>query len=186
MIPLASPGTGSRTPDSALNMELYLLRHAIAADRNAREHKTDFDRPLTAEGEQKLRRITKAIRNLELSFDRILSSPYVRARETAEIVAAALALGDRVELRDSLAVEASPRELIVELKSMEPFPARVLLVGHEPFLSSLASLLISGVAKSCVTMKKAGLCKLSVSSLRVGRCARLDWLLTPRQMLLMT
>jgi phosphohistidine phosphatase len=171
-----------------MELDLYLLRHGIAADKEDKAYKSDFDRPLTPEGEQKLRRITKALRALGLTFDLILSSPYVRARETAEIVAAALALRKKLSFHDSLGADANPREFIPELAALSPAPARLLLVGHEPYLSNLTSLLISGTAKSCIRLKKGGLCKLVVEStqpLRVGRCAKLDWLLTPRQMLLM-
>jgi phosphohistidine phosphatase len=165
-------------------MELYLLRHAIAVERDPSQN--DFDRSLTPDGEQKLRRITKALRNLELSFDLIVSSPYVRARETAEIVAAELAPRQKVQLRDSLGADGNPRELIAELNKAQPVPESLLLVGHEPYLSSLIALLVSGTVKSSVILKKAGLCKLTVDTLRPGRCARLEWLLTPRHMLLMT
>lgn len=167
-------------------MDLYFLRHAIAVDRDAPGFKNDFDRPLTPDGEQKLRRVTKAMRNLQLTFDLVLSSPYVRARETAEIVASTLSLRKKLEFRDSLGVDGNPRELIVEVGGLEPAPASLLLVGHEPYLSSLISLLVTGASRSSFGLKKAGLCRLSVESLKIGRCARLEWLLTPRQMLLMS
>ena len=61
----------------------------------------------------------------------------------------------------------------------------MLLVGHEPYLSGLISLLVSGEATCAVVMKKGGLCKLSIESLKPGRCAALEWLLTPKQMGLM-
>ncbi len=165
-------------------MDLFILRHAIAVERAA--VKNDFERPLTPEGEEKLRRITKALRNLELSFDLMISSPYVRARETAEIVGAALAPRKKVQLWDSLGADGQARELIAQLKRVEPVPTSVLLVGHEPYLSRLIALLVCGTASASIVLKKAGLCKLTLDSLRAGRCARLEWLLTPRQMLLMS
>jgi phosphohistidine phosphatase len=165
-------------------MDLFILRHAIAAEPG--EFKNDFERALTPDGEQKLRRVTKAMRNLQLSFDLIISSPYVRARETAEIVAAALALGKKVQLWETLGADGNARELIAEVRALSPAPESILLVGHEPYLSSLVSLLVCGSTKACVTLKKSGLCKLTVDNLRPARCARLEWLLTPRQMLLMT
>ena len=166
-------------------LDLYILRHGIAVDADA-QSPSDFDRALTPEGEKKVRCIAKAIRTMGLSFDLILSSPYVRARETAEIVATTLAAHKKLALRDSLGVEENPRELIAELTGLTPAPESLLLVGHEPFLSTLVSFLITGTAKPCITLKKGGLCKLTVEKLRVGRCATLDWLLTPRQLLLMT
>lgn len=166
-------------------MDVYILRHGIAVERGTVGYERDFDRPLTPDGEQKVRRISKAIRYLDLRFDAILSSPFVRARETAEVVAATLSLRNKVQIRDSLGADAQPRELLAELMASKPSPRSLLLVGHEPYLSTLVSLIITGTAKPCVTLKKAGLCKLSVEQLRAGRCGTLDWLLTPKQMLLM-
>src|SRR5258708_7959635 len=64
-------------------------------------------------------------------------------------------------------------------------PGEVLLVGHEPNLSELISLLVSGDARLSITMKKGGLCKVSAEILAARRCASLEWLLTPKQMGLM-
>jgi phosphohistidine phosphatase len=166
-------------------MDLYILRHAIAVERGTPGYENDFDRPITPEGEQKLRRIIKAMANLELSFDRILSSPYLRARQTAETVVNELGLRQKVELRDPLGAESNAQQIVAELIKVEPTPASLLLVGHEPSLSSTASLLISGSTTPCLSFKKAGLCKLSIDALHPGRCGRLEWLLAPRQMLLM-
>jgi phosphohistidine phosphatase len=165
-------------------MDIYILRHAIAAEPTPGQ--SDFDRPLTPEGKKKLQRITKACRNLDLSFDRVISSPYVRARETAEMVTAALAPRRKLELWDSLGAEGNPREFIVELRKLRPAPQSVLVVGHEPYLSSLIALLVCGSTHALITLKKAGLCKLATDSLQPARCARLEWLLTPRQLVLMS
>lgn len=167
-------------------MDFYILRHAIALERTTPGIKSDFDRPLSPDGEQKLRRVAKALRNLELTFELVLSSPYVRARETAELVTAAFGIRKRLELQDSLGADGNPREFLAELAARQPAPASVLVVGHEPYLSTMAALLLTGTARSCVTLKKAGICKLTIDRLRVGRCAHLEWLLTPRQMLLMS
>ena len=71
-------------------MKLYILRHGIAVEPGTPGYETDADRPLTSEGERKMRQIAGAMEALELSFDLILSSPYLRARQTAEIVAEVL------------------------------------------------------------------------------------------------
>ncbi len=122
---------------------------------------------------------------LELSFDRILSSPYVRARETAEIVADTLGLHKKLEFTDALTPAGDARRLIELINRSSPIPSGILLVGHEPFLSELISLLVSGKAGFPVLMKKGGLCKLSTEALLLGRCATLEWLLTSKQLLLM-
>jgi len=162
-------------------MNLYILRHGIAADAGAGfEH--DSERPLTSEGERKLWRITEAMAALELSFDLILSSPYLRARQTAEIVAESLDAEKLLELCDELTPDGSAEELVRVINGRKPQPDSVLLVGHEPYLSELVSLLITGATRCSVALKKGGLCKLAVASLKAGNCAELEWLLTPKQL----
>ena len=166
-------------------MKLYILRHGIAVEPGSPGYENDADRPLTPEGESKLRQIAKAIEALEISFDLILSSPFLRARQTAEIVAGVLKARKRMELCESLTPGGSSKKLVDQLKRFHPLPDRVLLVGHEPYLSGLISLLVSGREALAVTMKKGGLCMLSIESLTHGRCATLEWLLTPKQMAVM-
>jgi phosphohistidine phosphatase len=166
-------------------MNLYILRHGIAADLDTHGLANDADRPLTPEGERKVWQIAEAIEKLELSFDLILSSPYLRARRTAEIVAEHMEAGRKLELSDTLTPDGSTRRLVDLLNRVRPSPESILLVGHEPYLSGLISLLVSGKETFGVVMKKGGLCKLTIDSLKHGRCADLQWLLTPKQMLLM-
>ena len=145
----------------------------------------DADRPLIPKGERRLRSAAAAMEKLELSFDLILSSPFIRAKQTAEIVASELKLKKRVEFFDGLVPSGNPKALIHALNELKPAPENVLLVGHEPYLSRLISLLVSGHADAVIEMKKGGLCKLETTELRHGQCARLAWLLTPAQMELM-
>jgi phosphohistidine phosphatase len=166
-------------------MNLYLLRHGLAVEPGTPGYAQDADRPLTPEGEGKLWKIAEGLEALGLSFDRILSSPYVRARQTAEIVAEALRAKKKLEFTDTLTPGGSRKKLIELLTHLDPAPEDVLLVGHEPYLSELISLFVSGDADLSITMKKAGLCKLSIQTLRPGRCATLEWLLTPKQMAMM-
>ena len=166
-------------------MKLYILRHGIAVEPGTPGYAKDADRPLTPEGERKLRQIAEAMEALELSFDLILASPYLRARQTAEIIAEALKARKKLELSDSLTPGGSVKKLVELLNRLQPSPESVLLVGHEPYLSGLISLLVSGKETFAVVLKKGGLCKLSTDSLQHGRCAALEWLLTPKQMALM-
>jgi len=167
-------------------MNLYILRHGIATEPGDPGFAKDADRPLTPEGERKLGQVAEAMEALKLSFDLILSSPYLRARQTAEIIAEALKARKRLELSDSLTPGGSMQKLVALLNHLQPPPESVLLVGHEPYLSGLISLLVSGEAALAVVMKKGGLCKLSTESLEPGRCATLEWLLTPKHMALMS
>jgi phosphohistidine phosphatase len=166
-------------------MNLYILRHGIAVEPGTPGYEKDADRPLTPEGERKLWQIAEAMEALDLSYDLILSSPYLRARQTAEIVAEALKARKKLEFSDSLAPGGSMKRLVELLNRLQPFPERVLLVGHEPYLSGLVSLLVGGNESFPVVFKKGGLCKLAIESLKPGRCAALEWLLTPKQMALM-
>lgn len=166
-------------------MNLYLLRHGAAAQRGAPGYIDDADRPLTDEGREKLRVVARAMKAMKLSFDRILSSPCQRARQTAEIVAERLRLASRIEFSDHLAPDGKIEALIQQLKGLRPKPENVLLVGHEPRLSELASILMTGKTGLPIKLKKAGLVRLSANSLRTGACAELDWLLTPGLMKLM-
>jgi len=165
-------------------MELYLLRHAIAEDRGGPGWEDDSKRPLTRKGSKKMLRIAEGMLALDFSVDVILSSPYTRARQTAEIVAEVLGAEKSIEFSDHLAVGGDPEQLIEHLTTDCAGVGSVLLVGHEPWMSSFISTLVSGDQSLSITMKKGGLCKLMVDTLRYGRCATLEWLLTPAQLVL--
>ena len=166
-------------------MNIFILRHGIAIEAGSPGINKDADRILTPKGERKIWQVADAIAALEISFDLILTSPYLRARQTADIVAEGTESKKRVLETDHLTPAGSARKLIEQLAGMKPASGDVLLVGHEPYLSELIALLIAGDTPVHVTMKKGGLCKLNVDALQYGRCAVLEWLLTPKQMALM-
>jgi len=159
-------------------MEIYILRHGIAVDRGTPGFKKDADRSLTKDGEEKTHQVAEAMLAMELKFDLILSSPYVRSAQTANIVASEL--DEEVTFTDFLLPDANPLELIREINDTKP--QSVLLVGHEPDLSGLISLLVSGGSEATIELKKGGLCKLTTEKLTFGQCATLNWLLTPKQL----
>jgi phosphohistidine phosphatase len=160
-------------------MDLYVLRHAIAVPRGDESVSRDSERPLTEKGIAKLRRVTRGMRALGLSFDLILTSPYLRALQTAERVAAAVGARKTLEQTPHLAPDGDPRALMELVRSRSGATASVLVVGHEPYLSQLISTLASGEEHTGIAMKKAGLCKLAIRTLRYGRCASIEWLLPP-------
>ena len=162
-------------------MNLYILRHGIAVEPGTPGFNTDADRPLTPKGKRQLQQIAGAMRILDLNFDLILSSPFVRARQTAEIIVESLNLKKRLAFSDGLAPDGNPKALIRQLNELKPAPGNVLLVGHEPYLSQFAAQLISGGTVN-LELKKGGLGKLEMDVLGFGRCAVLQWLLTPGQM----
>ena len=166
-------------------MNLYILRHGLAVERGTPGFENDARRPLTPKGRRQLRKITDAIGAMKLRPDVILSSPLVRARQTAEIVAAGLKLERRLAFADELSPGGNVKKLTVKIGALEPLPENLLLVGHEPDLSKMISLLVTGKTSAGFALKKAGLAKLEVESLRAGECATIVWLLTPAQMKLM-
>lgn len=163
-------------------MELYILRHAIAVERGTEGYKDDSQRPLTPKGERKMKQIAGGMKELGLTFDLVLSSRFVRARQTAEIVADTFKVKDRLKFSAHLAPEEDAEDLVHDLKRLYHQPKSVLLVGHEPYLGDLIATLLAGKPAFDVTLKKGGLCLLNVESLHYGRCATLEWLLTPRQL----
>jgi phosphohistidine phosphatase len=173
---------GRCAPKGCGAMNLYLLRHGVAVEPGAPGYARDADRPLTPKGRRKLKEIAKGLQALDICFDLILASPYVRARQTAELVAQALGLRRRLQFSDALVPGSSLKRLVELIHHLEPVPGELLLVGHEPFLSDLISLLLSGQTGLAITMKKAGLCKLALDALEAGRCATLEWLLAPKQL----
>jgi phosphohistidine phosphatase len=167
-------------------MNLYLLRHGIAVDPSVAGFAKDAERPLTPKGRRRLRQIAGAMGVLKISFDVILSSPYMRAKQTAEIVAKSLKRLKQLKFSDELTPGGDPKLLIQLLNELRPRPKNILLVGHEPYLSKFIALLTTGNTNMEIDLKKGGLCKLEAETLRYGRCATLVCLLAPRHLVLMT
>jgi phosphohistidine phosphatase len=159
-------------------MDIYILRHGIAVERGTPGYKKDSDRPLTKEGVEKTEQIAEAMLAFGLHFDLILSSPYARAEQTARIVARAL--DEEVTFTNHLMSDGNALELVAEINDEKP--QSVLLVGHEPDLSRLISVLVTGSTDASIELKKGGLCKLTSDRLTFGQCATLNWLLTPKQL----
>jgi phosphohistidine phosphatase len=159
-------------------MNLYIIRHAIAVDEGTPEYEDDSQRPLTDKGKKKMRQIAKGLRTLGVDFDLILSSPYVRAEETAEILMDVFKIKGDVAFSDNLIPMGDPDLLISEMNEKYNVNS-VVLVGHEPFLTALVSLLVSENANLDMTLKKGGVCRLSADDLHHSRKATLEWLITP-------
>src|SRR5512138_2993166 len=96
-------------------MDLYLIRHAIAVDETTTDYESDSERPLTDKGRKKMRQIARGLRNLGVEFDLILSSPYIRARETAEILADVFKMKKKITFTENLIPLGNPELLIGEI-----------------------------------------------------------------------
>jgi phosphohistidine phosphatase len=159
-------------------MDLYIIRHAIAVDRGTPEYADDSQRPLTDKGKKRMRQIAKGLYALGVDFDLILSSPYVRAKETAEILADVFKTKADIAFSENLIPMGDPDLLISEINEKYSVNS-IALVGHEPHLTTLISLLVSNNASLDVILKKGGVCRLSADDLHHTRKTTLEWLLTP-------
>jgi phosphohistidine phosphatase len=164
-------------------MNLYLMRHAIAVDPDGETD--DSLREVTEKGRKRLVKIARNLEKLEFKFDLILTSPFLRARQTADVVAHVLGIKQKVVFdSDNLVPSGSIEKLVEEINSLGDWED-LLLVGHEPLLSQMLGLLVSGDASLNVEMKKAGMCLLTLDRLIAGKCATLEWLVTPAQLMMM-
>lgn len=99
------------------------------------------------------------------------------------MVASFYGIEDKLRLTENLTPAVSPAQLVGEINETYGDALSILLVGHEPYLSTMTGMLLAGDEQVAMTFKKGGLCKLTVEELHYGRCATLEWLMTPRQML---
>lgn len=162
-------------------MILYILRHATAEDA-AEGGGDDGARKLTARSRDRMRDAAAGLRALGLKLDVILTSPLVRAAETAEIVSAAFNNEPAPQVLPALSSGVAPAEVLAALK---PFTRdqEIMIVGHEPQLSSLASQLLSGSADAVRLRLKTGGCIAIELAPRIERGgAELRWMLTHRQL----
>lgn len=164
-------------------MNLYFLRHGIAAEHDSKQFPDDTKRPLTPEGRKKLRRSANGLLALGLGFDLIFTSPYVRARQTADIVAEVFKAKAELHVTPHLAHAGDTHALVTALNGVCKPDDNVLLVGHEPDMSQFIALLLTGSSNCEMDLKKGGLCKLEVARLRHDRCATLRLFLTPKVMM---
>lgn len=164
-------------------MDLYVLRHGVAAERDWGRYPDDDERPLTEHGKAKLAKQVTGLNAVGLSLDLMISSPLVRAEQTAQIVRDGLATPGEQATSDTLVPEAHPYLLLEELSSRHAGRESVMVVGHEPHLSSFVSMVISGDPSGLIRLKKGALCKLRLASLGGTKCGWLEWLMTPDQMI---
>lgn len=163
-------------------MRIILVRHAIAQDRGeaAAEGIAEADRPLTAEGREKMRRAARGLRRVLARPTLLASSPWRRARATADILAEALDIPD-VVTTPALLPGRLQTELLAWLDE-HGRPESVALVGHEPDLGLWAGWLLSGQAHGMVRLKKGSACRIDFTGRPLPGHGELQWLLTPRQL----
>lgn len=156
--------------------ELYLIRHGLAEERGDR-WPDDNKRPLTDEGISRMRKATRGLARLGVTVDVVLSSPLVRARQTAEIVAAGLDPRPSLVNIDSLAPDGSFAAIVADLEK-HGRKTRIALVGHEPAVGELAARLIG--SRHPLELKKGAVCRIDLDEIPPGGPGDLRWLLTPK------
>jgi len=157
-------------------MKLYVLRHGIAEDDSPTG--ADADRRLTEPGKGKLRRVLARAREAGAQPATVLTSPLVRARETAEIAREELCFADEAIVCDKLVPWVSAFELWEEMHAWKE-QSPLLLCGHNPQLSELVSAAVGGRAWG-IEMKKGALAFLQVESFGGSPRGSLVWLLTAK------
>ena len=167
-------------------MNLYLMRHGIAGSAQEPGIASDRERSLTQKGIKRMRRAARGLRRLGITFDVLLTSPLVRARQTADIIADALGLEGQLEEIPELSPGSSVDRLISSLTRFQN-QEHVLLVGHNPLLPNAAAFLIAGKKEHSfqIELKKGGLCCIEIGGLPPSAPGTVHWLLTPKQLRLL-
>src|SRR5262245_37985794 len=161
-------------------MDCILMRHDIAVEREE-WNGTDHDRPLTDRGAKRVAEVAAGMQWMEAHPGPILSSPLVRAVESAKIVHDVLKVRSTVRLIDELVPGATPERLLTVLQRLPPETC-VLCIGHEPHLSSAAGLMLAARVSPAFPFKKAGACLIElVVPVKPGK-GILRWWMEPKQL----
>jgi phosphohistidine phosphatase len=151
-------------------MKLYLVQHAKAASKDV-----DPERSLTEEGLREVRKVTAFIKPLNLSVDYLWHSGKKRAQQTVDIMAEVVKVNKKLTARDGLAPKDDVKPIEKQIMSKKQ---DVMLAGHLPFLSKLASLLLTGSESSdTVSFKNAGIVCLNYAD---DNQWRIDWIIIPQ------
>ncbi len=165
-----------------MSIELYLIRHGLAGEHGT--YANDDERPLTPEGQQKTKRVAEKLRSLDLGINLMLTSPLVRARQTAEILYSA-GVGAQLQESADLAPTGTLEHWLGWFDQWrQTADQRLALVGHEPCLSEWAEQLLWGSVAHSIVIKKAGVIGLLLPETGDPRGeSQLFWLTPPRLLL---
>lgn len=157
--------------------DVVIVRHGIAVDIGENGVTTDGQRMLSDEGRTRTAESARGLKAIGCRPGIIFSSPLRRAVETAETIRDALGKHVEIEISDGLLPTAGPEQAVGTIAAAEC--ATVMVVGHMPQLSILASFLLTGGGKAAIPLKKAGACSLLHEDAVAPGTAVLQWLLTP-------
>ena len=159
-------------------MQLYIVRHGIAIDREGPKCPPEAERYLTEEGVEKTKQVAEAVAALGIQADLMFSSPYVRATQTAAIFASELEYSkQKIRRTDSLLPGAEPGAFLREL-AREKDVSTVLCFGHAPHVDGLLAAAV-GASRHITSMKKAGVALVELKRLSPPN-GQLVWLITPK------
>jgi phosphohistidine phosphatase len=156
--------------------ELYLIRHAVAEERGDK-WPDDTKRPLSDEGSRAMRKAARGLAGSGVTFDVMLTSPLVRTRQTAEVVAAAFDPRPPIVAVESLQPDGSYQAVLNDLQKQSR-RCRIALVGHEPGIGELAARLVG--SRHRFEFKKGATCRIDVETLPPSGPGTLRWFLTPK------
>ena len=160
-------------------MGLYVLRHGESG-KSLPAGRKDSERALTVTGKQEVEKVAKALQELGIKFDFVATSPLRRAYQTAEIIAKASKVKKgTMEEWSELKPEGKRPELYRRLSQFKQ-RSSVLVVGHEPYLSTMIREIVFGNRAGNIVLKKAGLARIEITSFQPNIKAELRWLLTPK------
>ena len=159
-------------------MEIYIVRHGIAIDREDPKCPPDPERYLTEEGVEKTKQVAKGVAALAASADLLLSSPYVRATQTAEIFAAALDYAKQKNRRTDLLLPGADPSLLFRELAKDKQSASVFLFGHAPQLDEIIATAVNS-KRHITSLKKAGVALIELKRISppIGMVV---WLATPK------
>ena len=161
-------------------MDCVLLRHGIAVERDEWDG-SDEDRPLTERGIKRVTQVAAGLNRLGIQPTQVLSSPLIRAMETAKIAHRSLRVRSAVQIVDALLPDAPSDRLLSILHDLPP-ESCVLCVGHEPHLGTVASVMLAGKPSAAFPFKKAGACLIELSIPVKPGHGILRWWLPPGQL----
>lgn len=157
-------------------MELYLLRHGIAEDQSSTGR--DDDRELTPDGRKKLRDTLKVAANAGVKPSLLMSSPLVRAVQTAEIAAEMLAYKNNLAQTEALVPDSSPERVWEEVRLHREID-KVMIVGHEPLFSTTVAFLLASPAL-LVDFKKGAIVRIDFGGFGPQPRGVLRWMVVPK------
>lgn len=167
-----------RSAELNSTMQLLVIRHAIAMEREewATSGRPDSDRPLTDTGRRRMRKNARGLQRISPHPDLIATSPWLRAADTARVVAETLGV-ERMETIDQMLPDHHPRDLAAWLNERSELSA-VAVVGHEPHLGEVVTWLVGGKGSS-FEFKKGGACLIRIDDKVDAGSGIVLWHLTP-------